>query len=111
MERVCPSVSTSQVFTQPLLPEGSSQQVEILFVCLFVILYVITSTFPIWCLQFIPESCQTPHIIHHWKEDNISDDKDNDKDTHKDKYEDKDKDKYKMLTRPITCYIFEKQGV
>ena len=31
--------------------------------------------------------------------------------THTDKYEDKDKDKYKMLKRPITCYIFEKQGV
>ena len=33
----------------------------------------------------------------------------NDKDTHKDKY--KDKDKYKMLKRPITWYIFVKQGV
>ena len=38
-------------------------------------------------------------------------DKDKDKDTHKDKYEDKDNDKYKMLKRPITCYIFEKLGV
>ena len=66
---------------------------------------IITSIFPIYGLQIIPESCQTPHIIHHWKEDDISDDKDNDKD----KYEDKDKDKYKMLKRPITCYIFLKQ--
>ena len=38
-------------------------------------------------------------------------DKDKDKDTHKDKYEDKDNDKYKMLKRPITCYIFEKHRV
>ena len=41
--------------------------------------------------------------------DDITDDNDSDKDTHKDKYE--DKDKYKMLKRPITCYIFEKQVV
>ena len=41
------------------------------------------------------------------------DDNDNDKDTHKDKYKDKDKDndKDKVLKRPITCYVFEKQGV
>merc|ERR1712179_182061 len=91
--------------------EGSSLQVEILFVCLSVCPYVIASIFPIYGLQIIPESCQTPHIIHHWKEDDISDDNDNDKDTHKDKYEDKDKDKDKMLKRPIKCYIFEEQGV
>ena len=36
-------------------------------------------------------------------------DKDNDNDNYKDKDEDKDKDK--VLKRPITCYIFEKQGV
>ena len=43
-------------------------------------------------LQIIPELCQTPHIIHHWKEYDISDDNDNDKDTHKakDKYKDKE---------------------
>ena len=79
--------------------------------CLFVCLSVIASIFPIYGLQIIPESYQTPHTIHHWKEDDISDDNDNDKDTQKDKYEDKDKDKYKMPKRPITCYIFEKQGV
>ena len=41
------------------------------------------------------------------------DDNENDKDTHKDKYKDKDKDndKDKVLKRPITCYVFEKQGV
>ena len=60
--------------------------------CLFLFLnsvcpYVITSIIQIWSLQIIPETCQTPH---HWKEDDISDDKDNtknkdnDKDTHKD---------------------------
>ena len=32
-----------------------------------------------------------------------------DKDKHKDN--DKDNDKDKVLIRPITCYIFEKQGV
>ena len=62
-----------QLFTRPLLPVGSSLQVEILS--------VIASIFPIYGLQIIPESCQTPHIIYHWKEDDISDDKDNDKDT------------------------------
>ena len=41
------------------------------------------------------------------------DDNDNDKDTHKDKYKDKDGDDDidKVVKRPITCYIFEKQGV
>ena len=39
------------------------------------------------------------------------DDNDNDKHTHKDKDKDEDKDKDKVLKRPITCYIFEKQGV
>ena len=34
--------------------------------CLSVCLYVITSTFPFYGLQIIPESCQTPHIIYHW---------------------------------------------
>ena len=57
-------------FTRPLLPEGSSLQVEILSVCLS----VIASIFPIYGLQIIPESCQTPHIIHNWKEYDISDD-------------------------------------
>ena len=68
----------------------------------------IASIFPIYGLQIIPESCQTLHIIHHWKEDDISHDDDNDKDTRK--YKDNDKDKDKMLKRPITCYIFKKQG-
>ena len=50
--------------------------------CLFVCLYVITSTFPFYGLQIIPESCQIPHIMHHWKE---SDANDAQTDTHKDK--------------------------
>ena len=58
----------------PFLPEGSNLQVEILSVSL----YVITSTFPIWGLQSILESCQTLHIKHHWKEDDIINDNDND---------------------------------
>ena len=62
------------IFTRPLLPEGSSLQVEILSVCL----YVITSTFPFYGLQIIPESCQTPHIIYYWKKDDITDDNDSD---------------------------------
>ena len=37
---------------------------------------VITSIFPIWGLQIIPESFQTPHIIHHWKVNDISNAKD-----------------------------------
>ena len=52
--------------------------------------------------------CNISNISNISNQDDISDD--NDKDTHKDKYEDKDKDKDKMLKRPITCYIFEKQG-
>ena len=67
---------------------------EILSVCP----YVITSAFP----RIIPESCHTPHIMHHRKEYDIS----NDNDTHRDY----DNDKDKMLIRPITCYIFKKQG-
>ena len=42
-----------------------------------VILSIIT---PIWRIKIIPESCQTPHSIHHWKEDDISDGNDYDKD-------------------------------
>ena len=60
-------------------------------VCPFILLFVIASHF--WGLQFIPESCQTPHIIHHEKEGNISEDNAIDKDTEKDK----------MLKRPIIC--------
>ena len=82
--------------------------------CPSVCLSVITSTFSIKTLQIIPESRQTPHIIHHWKEEDISHDDDNDKDTHIDKYKDKDedndKDKDKMLKRPITCYNFRQAG-
>lgn len=44
----------------------------------FVSLYVITSTFPLWRLQIIPESYQTQHIIYHWKKDDITDDNDSD---------------------------------
>ena len=44
-------------------------------------------------LQIILQSCQTPHIIHHEKEGNISEDNAIDKDTEKDK----------MLKRPIIC--------
>ena len=54
--------SKINLFTRSLLSEGSSLQVQILFVCL----YVITSTFPFYGLQIIPESCQTPHIIYRW---------------------------------------------
>ena len=53
-------------------------------------------------LQIILQSCQTPHIIHHWKEDYITDDNDNDKD--------KDEENDNVLKRPIIYYIFEKQG-
>ena len=60
-----------------------------------VYLSVITSTFSIKTLQIIPESRQTPHIIHHWKEDDISHDDDNDKDKDKDKDKDNEKDKDK----------------
>ena len=34
--------------------------------CLFVCRPVIASIFPIYGLQIIPESCQTPHIIYRW---------------------------------------------
>ena len=71
-------------------------------VCPFILLFVIASHF--WGLQFIPESCQTPHIINHWKED----DNENDKDTHKDKYKDENNDKDNVLKRPVICYIFQK---
>ena len=56
------------------------------------------------------ESCQTPHITHHWKEDGVSDDNDNDKAADKDKYKDgyKYKDKDKMLKNP-THAIFSKK--
>ena len=60
--------------------------------CLSVCLYFINSTFSIKILQIIPESSQTPHIIHHWREEDFSHDDDNCKDTHKDKYKDKDED-------------------
>ena len=73
--------------------------------CLFVCFYVITSTFPIWRLQIIPKSCQTPHIIHHWKEDDINDE--NDKDTHKDQYKWKTMTKTKCLKDPSYA-IFSK---
>ena len=66
-----------------------------LSVHLFVCLSVITSTFPIWGLQIIAEPCQTQHITHQWKEDEVRDDNDNYKDTHKDK----DKHRRKLLTR------------
>ena len=93
-----------KIFTRPLLPEGSSLQIEILCVCL----YVITSTFPIWGLHIIPESRQTPHVIHNWKEEDISHDYVTDKDTHKDKYKDKyednDKDKDECLKYPSLGY-------
>ena len=73
---------SSSFHSTPLLPERLSLQVES---CLSVCPYVITSVFPIWGLQIIPESCQISHIKHHCKEDDIS--HDNDKDTQKDKYE------------------------
>ena len=38
-------------------------------------------------------------------------DKYNDQDKDDDKDKDKDNDKDKVLKRPITCYVFEKQGV
>ena len=58
---------------------------EILSVCRSVCPYVITSTFP----RIIPESCHTPHVMHHRKEYDISDDNDND--THRNKDKDNDK--------------------
>ena len=69
----------------------------------------IINIFMIWALQSTyytsPESWG--HCL------SYRDDNDNDKHTHKDKDKDKDedKDKDKVLKRPITCYIFEKQGV
>ena len=36
---------------------------------------------------------------------------DKDKDKDNDKHKDKENDKDKVLKRPITCYVFEKQGV
>ena len=42
--------------------------------------YCPASTLPIYTLQIIPESRQTPYIIHHWKEEDISYDDNNDKD-------------------------------
>ena len=59
-------------------PEGPSLQMEILFVRNCFNISNLT-------LQFIPESCQTSHIIHFWKEEGISRDDDNDEDKHKDK--------------------------
>ena len=44
--------------------------------------------------------------MHHWKEDDISDDNDDDKDKHK--YKDKDKDKDESAENLNICYIFEK---
>ena len=67
------------IFTWPFLPEEStSWNLVRVSVCHgFVI-----SNF---------KSRRTPHIIHHWKEDDISDDNDDDKDTHKNKCKYKDK--------------------
>ena len=41
--------------------------------------------------------------MHHWKEDDISDDNDNDKDTHKDKYKYKDKERRTFARRKGSC--------
>ena len=67
----------------------------------------IINIFMIWALQ------STYHTSPVWGEHLYSsgDVKHNDKDTHKDKDKDKDNDKDKVLKRPITCYVFEKQGV
>ena len=75
----------ASLFTRPLLPEGSSLQVEILFVCLSV-----RHHFNISNLGPSNHRKITLYII--GKMFDISDDNDNDKDTHKDKYKDKDKD-------------------
>ena len=71
----------------------------------YVCLSVITSTFLIETLQIIPESRQTPHIIHHQKGEDIS----HDKDTHKEKYKDNKKDE--LRKRRIQRYSLKKQGV
>ena len=75
---------------------------EILSVCRSVCPYVITSTFP----RITPESCHTPHVMHHRKEYDISDDNDND--THRDK--DKDNDKGENADKTHNMLYFQKAG-
>ena len=90
----------------PSQPRGRVCQLKI---CLFVFLSAISSTFPICDLQIIPDTCQTPHIIHQQKEDDISSDNYKHRNTHKHKYKDNDKDN--VLKTHVICYIFQKQGV
>ena len=70
-------------------------------------LSVITSTFPIQGLQIIPESCQTPHIIHRRKEENPTVHADTRKTITKTKTKTQTKTKTKYKKNP-TCAIFLK---
>ena len=44
------------------------------------LLVMLVTNFTSGGLPIIAESCQTQRIIHHWKEDDVSDDTDKDKD-------------------------------
>ena len=59
----CPIGSKKAIFTRPLLPEGSSLQVEILFVCLSVCLSEVPSS--LWHFQFKAFKSSQNHVRPH----------------------------------------------